>query len=80
VAHGHAVHLLAFGLRIDRRADALEAGQIIHEQGHRQPMLAHQLFSQAPANTDIAVVVDNTAEQIEAAEWGHGGGRKIEAG
>jgi len=62
VAHGDVLHGLRFGRRIDFRTDAAKTRQVIHPQRDRDPVLVAQLARQAPADADVAVVVDDLAE------------------
>jgi hypothetical protein len=50
--------------RIDIRADAPESGKVIHPQTNLQAVLVRQLAGESPADTDVAVVIDNAAEDI----------------
>ena len=67
VAHRHAGELLHFGVDRHLRANAPEAAQIVYPQGDGDAMLLLQLPCQAPADTDVAVVIDDFAE------YGQGG-------
>jgi hypothetical protein len=42
----------------------VEGVEVIHPQAHRQAMLGHQLPGQAPGHADVAVVVDDAAEDV----------------
>jgi hypothetical protein len=49
----------------DFGSQALEAGQVVHPQAHGQAMFVVQLAGQAPANADVAIVIDDAAKQVE---------------
>jgi hypothetical protein len=64
----HAVQSLGVAFGVDLRTDAAEGGQVVHPQSHRDAMLARQLPGQTPGHADVAVVVDDGAENVP----GHG--------
>ena len=65
VQDAHAVDHLLRGIDVDGRPDAAETGEIIDPQGHRDAMLAVELPREAPADADVAEVVDHLAEDGE---------------
>jgi hypothetical protein len=69
VTHRHAGNLLRSASSVNLGTDALEAGQVVHPQGDRDAVLALQLPRQAPADADVAVVIDNTAKQRKIRGW-----------
>ena len=54
---------------IDLRTDAAETVEIVDPEADVDAMFAPQLARQAPANADVAVIVDNLAEQGEGKSW-----------
>ena len=68
--HGDGAYALRFAVDRDFRANSLEAAQIVDPQSHGNAMLFCELSRQPPANADVAIVVDDFAEQGEG-----GGGR-----
>ncbi|MNJ29771.1 hypothetical protein D3C77_243510 [compost metagenome] len=44
--------------------DACEGRQVIHPQAHRHALLGHQLPRKTPGHADVAVVVDDTTEDV----------------
>jgi hypothetical protein len=53
------------------RANALETGQVVDPQRDRNVVLGLQLAGQAPADADVAVVVDDAAENGKGKGGGH---------
>ncbi|MNG86632.1 hypothetical protein D3C79_454150 [compost metagenome] len=64
VAHIHTVLPLLRRRGIGARAHGRESVEVIHPQAHRQAVLGHQLPGQAPGHANIAVVVDDAAEDV----------------
>ena len=62
--HFHAAAVLAFKRGICFMAQLGQTAQIIHPQPHREAMLLRQLSRQPPAHADVAVVVDDVAEDV----------------
>src|SRR3989338_4155028 len=60
----HPLAMLLRELRIYLRTQAVQTCQIIHPQPHAKTMLVCQLPRQPPAHADIAVVVDDVAEDV----------------
>ncbi|MNG96944.1 hypothetical protein D3C79_560300 [compost metagenome] len=60
----HALLPLARGLGVSLGTDAGEGAEVIHPQAHRQPLLGDQLPGQTPGHADIAVVIDDTTEDV----------------
>jgi hypothetical protein len=61
-AHGNVVYLLSLRCHVDLRADALECRHVIDPQRDGDAVLMLQLARQAPANADVAEVIDNFAK------------------
>ncbi|MNC42562.1 hypothetical protein D3C75_913800 [compost metagenome] len=64
LAHFHTVLPLLRGGGIGPGAHGRERIEVIHPQPHCQAVLGHQLPGQAPGHADIAVVVDDAAEDV----------------
>ena len=62
VTHRHASKLLYFDVAHDIWTNPLKAPQIVNPQGDGDAMLLLQLPRQAPADTDVAKVIDHFAE------------------
>jgi hypothetical protein len=62
VAHRHTGKLLFFGVDRNVRTNPLKALQIVYPQGDGDAMLLLQLPCQAPADTDVTIVIDDFAE------------------
>ena len=71
VAHHDTIHRLCFREGIQARAEPLESLQIVNPKRDGDAMLAPQLARQAPADADVAVVVDDFAEQMKRLEGRH---------
>jgi hypothetical protein len=54
--------MLQLGGHVDWRANALERSQVINPQPDRDAVLTLQLTRKAPANADVAEVIDNFAK------------------
>ena len=63
VAHRDIGDLLRLAIDSHFRADALKTAQIVDPQCDADAMLLFQLTRQAPADADVAVVVDDFAKQ-----------------
>ena len=55
---------LASGVWVEVRAEPLKGVQVVNPQANRQRLFGRQLASQAPANADVAIVIDDVAENI----------------
>jgi hypothetical protein len=65
MADCHAANLLRFRIGVHRRANAPERRQVVDPQGDSDVMLVPQLARKAPADADVAIVVDDFAEDSE---------------
>ena len=62
VAHRHSGKLLHVGVDQQVRTNPLKGRQIVYPQGNKDAVLLFQLPCQAPADTDVAIVIDDFAE------------------
>ncbi|MNZ66714.1 hypothetical protein D3C78_849450 [compost metagenome] len=60
----HTLLPLLRNLGVSVRADARECAEVVHPQAHSHALFGHQLPGQAPGHADIAVVVDDTTEDV----------------
>jgi hypothetical protein len=60
----NALATLRGGIDFNRWRDKLKRTQVVHDQPHVATMLTRKLSCQAPADADIAVVIDYTAKNI----------------
>ena len=63
---------LRFGSHINSGAEFLERAQIVDPQPDGVAVLLCELPGQAPAHADVAVVVDDAAEEIPGGDGAHG--------
>src|SRR6266567_976739 len=65
-AHVDASCALLARRRIDLRRKARERPHVVDEQAHRDGVLAGELACKTPGDTDVAVIVDDAAEDVPA--------------
>lgn len=75
MANIYAQDALGIGLYVNSRADLLERVEIVYPQVDRMTVPLYKLTSQASADTNIAVVIDDTVEEIPGCSGAHAGQR-----
>ena len=66
-----AAQFLAGAAGVELGREFGKAGQVVYPKAHLKLVLARELPRQAPTHADIAVVIDNVAENIPMRAWLH---------